>query len=99
MASVRYTKAVEPDEEQAYHGGAMNQSNYTIKGQWNRSDEGWTYEARAVTKTGRIISRATAHLAHDTDFALEEIHGPEGKAEIERVASQLCERLIPDSER
>lgn len=77
----------------------MNQSKYEIKGQWIASDEGWVYEARAVTKTGRIIARAKAHLAYDTAFALEDIHGAEGKAAIEQLASELCDRLIPDSER
>ncbi len=73
--------------------------NYEIKGQWNASEDGWVYETRAVTKTGRIIARAKAHLAYDNAVSLEDIHGADGKAEIERLAAELCESLVPSDER
>jgi hypothetical protein len=69
----------------------------TISGSWDSIPEGQVYEAQAKTTAGRTVSRVKVILGNEQPF--EAIHGDAGKAEVEKAAKDLCDRLVPPSER
>ena len=69
--------------------------SYTVKGTWRHvEDQGWQYAATAVMPNGRVVARTTVTVPYDVGYAIDDLHGRDGREEIERLAQDLCERSV-----
>ena len=66
---------------------------------WHHTPEGWVYEVRAVSPSGRIIARAKASLSYDDAHDIIYYLGADVVGEIERSTHEACDRLVPAAEK
>ena len=50
---------------------------YTVEGEWQTTDQGRVYVAKAVTATGRVLGVVRFDVPVMTGFDLSEVYGPE----------------------